>query len=79
MENLGDGKFAPVYQPYDTTQAGLIQRALEQNDIVCYINNENASTVRFGGLGFGAASMMVMVPENQRDKALKIISDLGLE
>ena len=71
--------FISVYQPYDTTQAGLIRSALEQNDVVCYINNENVSSVRFGGIGFGAAGMMVMVPESQQEKARQIISNLGLE
>jgi len=71
--------FVSIYQPYDTTQAGLIRSALEQNNVVCYVNNENVSSMRFGGLGFGAASMMVMVPESQRDEALQIISELGLE
>ena len=79
MENTDHENFVAVYQPYDTTQAGLIQNALEQNDVVCYVNNENASSVRFGGLGFGAASMMVMVPESQQDKAYQVISELGLK
>jgi hypothetical protein len=79
MKDLNNAKFISVYQPYDTIQAGLIQSTLEKNDIVCYVNNENGSSVRFGGLGFGAASMMVMVPESQKDQALQIISELGLE
>lgn len=79
MKSTVNEKFLPVFQPYDSTQAGLIRNALEQNNIICYVNNESVSSIRFGGIGMGAASMMVMVPESQQDEALKIISDLGLE
>jgi hypothetical protein len=79
MRSADKESFISVYQPYDTTQAGLIRNALEQSDIVCYVNNENVSSMRFGGQGSGAASMMVMVPKSHRDKAMQIISDMGLE
>lgn len=79
MKKPDSEKFVSAFQPYDTTQAGWIQSALEENGIICYVNNENASSVRFGGIGFGAASMMIMVPQTQLEEARRIISDLGLE
>lgn len=47
--------------------------------IICYVSNKNVSSIRFGGIGLGAAGMMVMVPESQQAEALEIISDLGME
>ncbi len=77
MSRINSEDFVSVYRPYDTTQAGLIQNALEDKDILCYVNNENASTVRFGGIGFGAAGMAVMVPKRHEEKARSIIAALG--
>lgn len=79
MKSSDDENFVSVFQPYDITQAGLIRNSLEQNEIICYVNNENASGIRFGGIGLGAAGMEVMVPESQADAALQIISELGLQ
>jgi len=78
VKNPEREKFIPILQPHDATQAGFIRSTLELNDIVCYVNNENVSSVRFGGIGMGAAGMMVMVPESQAEKARQLISDLGL-
>jgi hypothetical protein len=78
MKNMDNEKFVPAFHPYNITQAGLIQGALEQANMICYINNENASGIRFGGIGMGAARMTVMVPESQLEKSLQIISELGL-
>lgn len=79
MKRSGEEKFVSVFQPYDVTQAGLIRNALKKNSILCYVNNENAAGIRFGGIGLGAAGMDVMVPEGQADAALQIISELGLQ
>lgn len=79
MEDADKRRFVSVYQPLNPPQAGLIQGALEESGIVCYVNNENASVTRFGGIGFGAAGMAVMVPEDQAGQALQIIADLGLK
>lgn len=77
-KNIDHEKFVSAYQPADAMQAGLIRGSLEENDIICYVNNEIGSSMRFGGVGMGAASMMIMVPESQLDETLRIISDLGL-
>ena len=76
---MNDTKFVPIFKPYDTTQAGFIREALEQADIICYVNNENLSSVRMGGIGVGVGSMTVMVPDNQTEQAIEIIKGLGIE
>lgn len=78
MADAGD-TFVPIFQPHDSIQAGMIRTALENSDIPCYINNETASAVRFGGLGFGAAEMIVMVPKTQIEQAQAIIRELGFK
>ena len=60
-------------------QAGFIREALEQADILCYVNNETLSSVRMGGIGLGVGSMSVMVPENQTEAAIELIKGLGIE
>lgn len=72
-------QFICVFQPPDTVQAGMVRSALEDSGIPCYVNNENMSGLRFGGLATGAAAMQVMVPENQMDDALQIIRELGFQ
>ena len=76
---MKDTKFISIFHPYDSTQAGFIREALEQADIVCYVNNENLSSVGMGGIGFGMGRMTVMVPENQGEQAIEIIRGLGIE
>lgn len=76
---MNDTKFISIFQPYDTTQAGFIRGALEQANIVCYVNNEQTAGMRFGGMGIGASAMSVMVPESQAAEAIEIIKELGLE
>ena len=78
MSNSNDTRFAAVFHPYNAMQAGLIRGALEQSGIVCYVNNENLSGMHFGGMGIGAGSMAVMVPENQAEDAMEIIKELGI-
>ena len=75
--SAADEKLVPVSQPFDTMQAGIIQSALEDNNILCYVDNENMSAIRFGGMAIGAAAMTVMVPESQQEQAHQIISELG--
>ena len=79
MESMNDTKFVSIFQPYDATQAGFIRDALEQADIVCYVNNENISGMRFGGMGIGAGSMAVMVPKDRAEEAIGIIKALGIQ
>ena len=76
---MNDTKFISIWQPADTMQAGLIRGALEKENIICYVNNENTSGTHFGGIGLGAASMAVMVPESQAEEAIEIIKGLGIE
>lgn len=78
MNSSKDTRFAAVFHPYNTMQAGLIRSALEESGIICYVNNENLSGIRFGGMGIGAGSMAVMVPENQAKDAVGIIKELGI-
>ena len=66
-------KFVSIFQPYDAMQAGFIRDALEQADIVCYVNNENLSAIRMGGMGIGAGSMAVMVPVDRAEEAIEIV------
>jgi hypothetical protein len=79
MKNRNDTQFVSVSQPADTFQAGIIRGALENENIICYVNNENTASTHFGGIGLGAASMAVMVPENQAEQAVEIIKGLGIE
>jgi hypothetical protein len=79
MKNMNDTKFVSIFHPHDVTQAGFIRCALEEADIVCYINNENTAGTHFGGIGLGAASMAVMVPDNQVQEAREILKELGIE
>jgi len=76
---MTDAKFVSIFRPYDAMQAGFIRDALEQADIVCYVNNENLSSIRMGGAGIGVGSMAVMVPEDRAEKAIEIIKGLGIE
>ena len=76
---MNNTKFVSIFQPSDTIQAGLVQGALEQADIICYVNNENLSSIRTGGIGIGIGSMTVLVPETQAEKAIEIIKELGIE
>ena len=76
---MNDAKFVPIFQPYDVMQAGFIRSALEDADILCYINNENFSSVRMGGMGLGIGGMTIMVPDNQAEQAIGIIKQLEIE
>ena len=78
MSNSNDTRFTAVFHPHNAMQAGLIRNALEQSGIVCYVNNENLSGIRFGGIGIGAGSMAVMVPKNQAEDAMEVIKELGI-
>jgi len=73
---MNDAKFISIFQPYDVIQAGLIRSVLEQADIICYVNNENFSSLRMGGMGLGVGSMSIMVPDNQSEQAIEIIQQL---
>ena len=70
---MNDSTFIPIFTPSDSIQAGLIHSVLEQADIICYVNNENFSAIRMGGLGMGAGGMSIMVPDNQAEQAIGII------
>lgn len=72
-------KFVCAFQPHDAVQAGMIRSVLENSDIPCFIDNENASALRFGGLATGIAEMRIMVPENQVKQARQMIKGLGFE
>ena len=76
---MTDPRFISIFKPYDAMQAGFIRDALEQADIVCYVNNENLSAIRMGGMGIGAGSMAVMVPVDRAEEAIEIIKGLGIE
>ena len=76
---MNDAKFVSIFQPYDVMQAGFIRSALEDVDILCYINNENFSSVRMGGMGLGIGGMTIMVPDNQAEQAIEIIKQLEIE
>ncbi len=76
---MNNTKFVSIFQPRDSIQAGLIQGALDHADIICYVNNENLSSIRTGGIGIGIGSMTVMVPETQAEEAIEIIKELGVE
>ena len=74
---MNDAKFISIFQPYDDTQAGLIRSVLEESDIICYINNENFSSLQMmGGVGLGIGSISIMVPDNQAKQAIEIIKQL---
>ena len=75
---MSEDKFVAVCHPYDAIQAGLISSALEQVGIVCYVNNEGFAAVR-SMTGSGVATMTLMVPQSQLEKAREVIVELGTE
>ena len=77
IKDMNDAKFISIFRSYDITQAGLIRSVLEQNDIVCYVNNENFSSLNMGGVDL--RGMSIMVPETQVKEAVKIIKQHKFE
>ena len=72
-------KILCIFKPHDAIQAGMIQSALESSGIPCFVDNENASALRFGGLATGIAEIRILVPESQTEQARQLITDLGFE
>ena len=71
---MGGSEFIAVFRTRDTVQSGFIRSALEEAGVICYVDNENFSAVRMGGLG----TMTVMVPRSQAERAGEIIRELGI-
>lgn len=82
MKNPADqnnqDRFVPLFSPRDVVQAGMIEGVLHDAGILCYTNNAEMASVRFGGCGEAASRMLVMVPERSLDAARQTLSGLGL-
>ncbi|MDQ1265713.1 MAG: hypothetical protein QG635_864 [Bacteroidota bacterium] len=59
----------------DEIEANMFKNMLENEDIECFLTNENFTTLFPGLLGSKGTGIQVMINESDYDKAMEIISE----
>lgn len=69
-------EFTTIYNSIHTSEIAIIRNLLEENDIAYQLPDE-ATNSAAGMAGLGMAGMRVMVPKEQRERAITILKDRG--